>query len=595
MSSPEFSQENAYHDLAANHVSAGRILALFKPYKRQIARVVTLLLFGSAVGMASPFLLRAIIDQALPQGDIKLLMYLAGGLIGVATLSAGLNTLQIVMSTRIGQSIMHDLRVRLYSHLQSLSLSFFAATRSGEIQSRIASDIGGLQTLVTNTANELARNTSVVVMTAIAMFLLDWRLALFSMIAVPLSIILSDRVGKLRETITHEQQVRLGDMSAAVQESLSISGIILARTMGRGEHLTRRFTRTSEDVARLEVRSHTAGEWQWQLIYLILSILPALTLLLGGLLMNSSIPVTIGTLVAMIALQEQLLWPLEELLSIGREVRTTRALFTRVFEYLDKPVEISEVPDAVVFDRTQMQGAVQVENVSFSYPDSHRPTLSDISINIPAGSSVAIVGSTGSGKTTLGYLLARLYDVGEGSIRYDGIDIRDLSFDTLADMLGVVTQEPYLLYASVAENLRFAKPDATDEELISAAKIAQIHDSLAALPEGYDTIVGDRGYRFSGGEKQRLALARTILRNPPVLLLDEATSALDTKTERAMEAALANLSKGRTTITIAHRLSTIRRADQIIVLQQGHIVERGTHEELEALNGVYAALIKSGS
>lgn len=595
MSETDFSRDDAYHDLAANHVSAGRILALFKPYKRQIARVVVLLLFGSAVGMASPFLLRAIIDDALPKADIQLLMYLAGGLVGIAALSAGLNTLQIVMSTKIGQSIMHDLRVRLYSHLQSLSLSFFAATRSGEIQSRIASDIGGLQTLVTNTANELARNISVVVMTAVAMFFLDWRLALFSMIAVPVSILLSDRVGKLRETITHEQQVRLGDMSAAVQESLSISGIILARTMGRGEHLTRRFTRTSEDVARLEVRSHTAGEWQWQMIYLILSILPALTLLLGGFLMNSSVPVTIGTLVAMIALQEQLLWPLEELLSIGREVRKTRALFTRVFEYLDKPVEIKETADAVTFEKSQMRGSVRVENVSFSYPESEKPTLSEISIDVPAGSSVAIVGSTGSGKTTLGYLLARLYDVEGGSIRYDGIDIRDLSFDTLADMLGVVTQEPYLLYASVAENLRFAKPDATDEELINAAKIAQIHDSLAALPEGYDTIVGDRGYRFSGGEKQRLALARTILRNPPVLLLDEATSALDTKTERAMEAALANLSKDRTTITIAHRLSTIRRADQIVVLQHGRIVERGTHEELERLNGVYAALIKSGS
>ena len=595
MSETDFSRDDAYHDLAANHVSAGRILALFKPYKRQILRVVILLLFGSAVGMASPFLLRAIIDEALPKADIQLLIYLAGGLVGIAALSAGLNTLQIVMSTKIGQSIMHDLRVRLYSHLQSLSLSFFAATRSGEIQSRIASDIGGLQTLVTNTANELARNTSVVVMTAVAMFFLDWRLALFSMIAVPVSILLSDSVGKLRETITHEQQERLGDMSAAVQESLSISGIILARTMGRGEHLTRRFTRTSEDVARLEVRSHTAGEWQWQMIYLILSILPALTLLLGGFLMNSSVPVTIGTLVAMIALQEQLLWPLEELLSIGREVRKTRALFTRVFEYLDKPVEIKETADAVTFDKSQMRGAVRVENVSFSYPESEKPTLSEISIDVPAGSSVAIVGSTGSGKTTLGYLLARLYDVESGSIRYDGIDIRDLSFDTLADMLGVVTQEPYLLYASVAENLRFAKPDATDEELINAAKIAQIHDSLAALPEGYDTIVGDRGYRFSGGEKQRLALARTILRNPPVLLLDEATSALDTKTERAMEAALANLSKDRTTITIAHRLSTIRRADQIVVLQQGRIVERGTHEELERLNGVYTALIKSGS
>lgn len=589
----EVSKEASYHNLAGKHVSASRIVALFAPYKVQIIRVVGLILISAVIGMVSPFLLRAIIDEALPQSNITQLACLAGGLIAIAALSAVLNTLQIVMSTKIGQSIMHDLRVRLYSHLQSLSLSFFASTRSGEIQSRIASDIGGLQTLVTNTANELARNFSIVVMTAVAMFLLDWRLALFSVLAVPISIILSDRVGRLRETITHEQQVRLGDMSAAVQESLSISGIILARTMGRGEHLTQRFRHTSQDIARLEVRSHTAGEWQWQIIFLLLSILPPLTLVLGGLLMNAGASATIGTLVAMIALQEQLLWPLEALLEIGRELRTTRALFTRVFEYLDKPVEISETSDTTSIKRSQMRGDVRVDKVTFSYPGNGEPTLSSISIDIPAGSSVAIVGATGSGKTTLGYLLARLYDVDDGAIRYDGRDVRELSFETLADMLGVVTQEPYLLYDSVANNLRFAKPDATHDELIQAAKIAQIHDALVALPEGYETLVGDRGYRFSGGEKQRLALARTILRDPPVLLLDEATSALDTRTERAMEVALSALSEGRTTITIAHRLSTIRRADQIIVLQRGRIVEQGTHAELTELNGAYAALVNS--
>lgn len=593
MTGPEATRDPTYHDLAAKHVSASRIIALCTPYKLKIAMVICLILLCSAVGMASPFLLREIIDEALPKADMSLLAYLAGELIGVAALTAGLNTLQIVMSIKIGQSIMHDLRVRLYSHLQSLSLPFFSAARSGEIQSRIARDIGGLQTLVTNTANELARNFSIVVMTTIAMFLLDWRLALFSMTAVAVSIILSDRVGKMRKAITHEHQVRLGDMSAAVQESLSISGVILARTMGRGAYLARRFTRTSKDVARLEVRSHTAGEWQWQLFFLVLSMFPAFTLLLGGLLMNAGVPATIGTLVAMIVLQEQLLWPLQGLLENGSELRTTRALFTRVFEYLDKPVEINEKPDAIILDRQQMKGAVRLENVGFSYPGSQEPTLSDVSIDIPAGSSVAIVGATGSGKTTLGYLLARLYDVNAGEIRYDNVDVRTLSFETVTDLLGVVTQEPYLLYASVAENLRFAKPDATDQELIAAAKIAQIHYSLSTLPEGYDTLVGDRGYRFSAEEKQRLALARTILRNPPILLLDETTRALDTRSERAMEFALAALSKGRTTITIAHRLSTIRHADQIVVLRRGRVVEKGTHTELTNLNGIYAALIKS--
>lgn len=584
-----------YHDLAAEHVSMKRVIALFTAYRLRILSVVSLLILGSVIGMAAPFLLRAIIDDALPSADFSLLLLLAGGLVAVAVLNAAISTVQTLLSARIGQAILHDLRVRVYAHLQSLSLGFFAGNRTGEIQSRIANDIGGLQSLVTDAGNELARSLSTVLMTAVAMCLLDWRLALFSLLVVPLTVVISQRVARLREALTYEQQARQADLSSTVQESLSLSGIILARTMGRSGLLVRRFSRTSQEVAALEVRSRTAGEWQWAMIGLALSILPALTLLLGGWLMGGSTPLTIGTLVAMIALQEQLLWPFEQLLQLGRDMRTTRALFARIFEYLDTPVEITERTSAVTLERAQMRGGVQVDGVSFRYDQRNLPVLEDICIDIPAGSHVAIVGATGSGKTTLGHLLARLYDVTDGAIRYDGVDVRDLSFRSLTDMLGVVSQEPYLLNASVAENLRFAKPDATDDELVSAAKAAQLDEVIDALPEGYGTLVGERGQRFSGGEKQRLALARTILRNPPVLLLDEATSALDVRTEQALTEALAVLSKERTTITIAHRLSTIRRADLIVVLQQGRIVERGTHDQLLAQGGVYTGIFRSFS
>lgn len=580
-----------YDELAARHVSVGRVLALFTPYRKRLALVIFLMILASAIGLSGPFMLRAIIDIALPQQNLTLLVWLAVGMIVVALVSAGLEALQTVMSTRIGQAILHDLRVRLYSHLQTLSLRFFTGTRSGEVQSRIADDIAGLRALMTDTANQLGRSLSSVLMTAVAIFILDWRLALFVLLIVPLTVFISARVARLREELTYQQQERAVDMSAAVQETLSTSGIILARTMARGPWLTQRFTRISRDLARLEVKSQTAGEWQWAMIGFSLAALPALTLLAGGFLMVGDSPATIGTLVAMIALQEQLLWPFEELLEIGRDTRKTRALFARVFEYIDKPVEITERADAVVVRRADMRGDVQLDQVSFSYADGHGPAVEDVSLTIPAGSHVAVVGPTGSGKTTLGYLLARLYDVDAGAIRFDGVDLRALSFDTLSQMLGVVSQEPYLLHASVAENLRFARPDASEEEMIAAAKVAQIHDHIANLPNGYDTLVGDGGHRFSGGEKQRLALARTILRDPPILLLDEATSALDTKTERAMSLALEAMSKGRTTITIAHRLSTIRDADLIVVMQQGRVVESGSHEALAAQGGVYAGLI----
>ena len=582
-----------YATLSSRHTSVGRILGLFKPWRSRLLLVGLLIAFGAVIGVVSPFLLREIIDTALPEQDFGLLLWLVLGLLGISAISAGINVLQTVLSAKIGQAIMHDLRVSLYGHLQSLSLGFFIRTRTGEIQSRIANDIGGLQAVVSNTATDLARNFSVVATTAIAMMLLDWRLALFSFAVLPPSIWLSNKVGELRERLTHDQQAGHADMSATVQETLSAPGIILSRTLAQSGFLTRRFAQVSSQVARLEVRAQTAGEWQWSLIYLLLGALPALTLLLGGWLIGQGLTVTIGTLVALIALQEQLMWPLEDLLQSGVRLRTTRALFTRIFEYMDTPAELTEPAQPKPFPDAGPRGHVKLEAVSYRY-QSETPTLSDICMDIPPGSHVAIVGPTGAGKTTLGYLLARLADPEQGSITIDGIDLRQMSFEQLASVLGVVNQEPFLLNASIAENLRFARPEASHEDLLEAAKTAQIHDFIMTLPQGYETTVGERGYRFSGGEKQRLALARTILRNPPVLLLDEATSALDNATENAMSAALEKMAASRTVISIAHRLSTIRHADRIFVLKAGKLVEQGTHQELAEQGGVYAELLKAG-
>ncbi|MFD8378036.1 ABC transporter ATP-binding protein [Streptomyces sp. NPDC059679] len=589
-----------------------RILGLFRPYRGRLALVALLVGASALVSVASPFLLREVLDTAIPERRTGLLTLLALGMIAAAVVTSVFGVLQTLISTTVGQRVMHDLRTAVYDWLQRMPLAFFTRTRTGEVQSRIANDIGGMQATVTSTATSLVSNLTSVVATVVAMLALDWRLTVVSLLLLPLFVWISRRVGRERKRITSQRQKQMAAMSAMVTESLSVSGILLGRTMGRSESLTREFARESERLVGLEVRSSMAGRWRMSTIGIVMAAMPAVIYWAAGMVLDSGGPsVSIGTLVAFVSLQQGLFRPTVSLLSTGVDIQTSLALFQRIFEYLDLPIDITEPAEPVRL--AKVRGEVRFDRVDFSYPKdakdakdgreakgtgdlkglkSSRPTLSGIDLTVPAGGSLAVVGPTGSGKTTLSYLVPRLYDVTGGRILIDGVDVRDLDFDTLSRAVGVVSQETYLFHASVADNLRFAKPDATDEEIVAAARAAQIHDHIASLPEGYDTLVGERGYRFSGGEKQRLAIARTILRDPPVLILDEATSALDTRTEYAVQQAIDTLSAGRTTITIAHRLSTVRDADQIVVLDGGHIAEQGSHEELLAKGGRYAALVR---
>jgi ATP-binding cassette, subfamily B, bacterial len=572
-------------DPVVRRANLRRMASLFRPYRPQLSFVLALILFSSVLGIVSPFLLRRVLNEALPQHDLGLLSWLVGGMIAIAVFTQVLGVIQTWTSNVVGQEVLHDLRAAVYQHLQRLSLAFFTRTRTGEVQSRIGSDIGGVESVVTSTATSIVQNVTTVVASVVAMILLDWRLALVALGLIPLFVLLTRRVGEVRRRIATSRQETVADLSSLVNESLSVSGVLLGKTMGRGGDLTERFREQSKDLARLEVQSTMAGRWLMGSIQATFAILPAVIYWVGGWTGD----VSVGTLVAFTTLQTRMLFPVGQLLSVQVDVQTSLALFDRVFEYLDLPVDLdeSEHPVDLVLDTA----SVAFEDVWFRYDDASPWTLEGVSVDVPAGTKLAIVGETGAGKTTMGYLVARLYDVVRGRVTIEGVDVRDLSFASLARTVGVVSQETYLFHASVRENLRFARPDATDEEIEDAARAARIHDLISSLPEGYDTVVGERGYRFSGGEKQRMAIARTILRNPPVLVLDEATSALDTGTERAVQEALDALAEGRTTIAIAHRLSTVRDADRIVVLDRGEIVEQGTHEELLELGGRYAALV----
>jgi ATP-binding cassette subfamily B protein len=558
--------------------------ALFTPYRGRLGSVLGLIALSATISLISPFLLREVLDRAIPDGDTTLLTWLVAGMIAVAIVTGALGVAQTYLSNIVGQEVMHDLRSAVYRHLQRLSLAFFTRTRTGEVQSRIASDIGGIQSVVTSTATSIVANVTTVLATIGAMFALDWRLAAFSLAVLPFFVWMTRRVGGERRKITAARQGRVADMSSLVEESLSVSGILLGRTMGRGEELAQRFGQESRELATLEVRSRMAGRWRMASVQMSFAIMPALVYWFAG----QTSAISVGTLVAFTTLQTRLLFPIGSLLSVSVDLQSSMALFHRIFEYLDLPVDLAEA--AAPVQLRDVRGEVRFEGVTFGYDADAPPTLDGVDLDIPAGSFTAIVGETGSGKTTLAYLAARLYDVSGGRVTIDGVDVRDVSFASLARTVGLVSQDTYLFHATVRENLRFAQPDATDEQLEAAARAAQIHDLIASLPEGYETTVGERGYRFSGGEKQRIAIARVVLRNPPILVLDEATSALDTETERAVQDALDRLAADRTTIAIAHRLSTVRDADQIVVLDGGRIVERGTHEQLLERGGRYAML-----
>ena len=570
-------------DPAVRRAYLRRIAVLFRPYRARLAGVLGLIVVSSALGSVPAFLIKEVFDTALPDGDLRLLNWLVAAMIAIAIVTGVLGVVQTLLSNQVGQRVMHDLRTSVYRHLQRLSLAFFTRTRTGEVQSRLANDIGGVQQVVTSTATSIVSNVTTVLATVVAMFVLDWRLTLFALALLPLFVWLTRRVGNQRRKVAKVRQESMADISSLVQESLSVSGILLGKTMGRADELATRFENESARLADLEVRSRMTGRWMMASIQTSFAVMPALVYLFAG---HYAGAVSIGTVIAFTTLQARLFFPVGSLLGVSLDVQTSLALFDRVFEYLDQPVDIVEGTTTLESPR----GHVAFDGVWFRYDDAAW-TLQDVSFEVPAGTKTALVGETGSGKTTAGYLVARLYDATRGSVTIDGVDVRELSFDALADTVGVVSQETYLFHATVRENLRFARPDATDEEVEEAARAAQIHGLIATLPEGYETVVGERGYRFSGGERQRIAIARTILRNPPILVLDEATSALDTQTERAVQEALERLAEGRTTIAIAHRLSTVRDADQIVVLDQGRVAEIGTHEELIGAGGRYAALV----
>ena len=585
-----------------------RIIGVFRPYRRRMALVGALILVTSGIGLINPLLIKFVFQDVIlatgPTGErLRLLVILAGAMIASPIVNGLLGLWQTYTNNFVGQKVMQDLRNSLYEHLQHMPLRFFTSTRTGEIQSRLSNDVEGVQEVLTDTASSILSNITTVVSTLVVMFILSWELTVLSLAVMPVFLVLSRKVGRVRREVSGRTQESLADLTAIMQETLSVSGILLSKAFGRQTYEIDRFRKENEKLSRLEIRRSMVGRGFFALVQIFFSITPAFVYLVGGYLLlrggiGESPAALASTIVAFTTLQSRLFFPLGQLLNVNVEIQSALALFDRIFEYLDLERDIVDRDGAIELTSREVRGEVRFRDVWFRYDrsgtlrrDQDRLwTIAGVDFTARPGELVALVGPSGAGKTTLTYLLPRLYDVDRGSVEIDGIDVRDIRLASLGEIVGMVTQETYLFNASVRDNLRYGDPDATDAQIEQAAKAAHIHERIMEMPEGFDTIVGERGYKMSGGEKQRLAIARVILKDPSILILDEATSALDTISERLVQQALAPLIAGRTTVAIAHRLSTILAADTILYLDKGRIIERGSHADLLARDGAYAAL-----
>ena len=584
------SRENAESPPGKLHLgNLGRIAAYLRPYLWHTAVIFLCIGAAAAIGLIPPLVIRAIIDKALPAHNIRLLNLLVLAMILAPAASGLIGVLQNYFNTRVGQAIMFDLRNQLFAHLQRMSLRFYVATQTGQIMSRVNNDVGAVQNAVTGTLVGIVTSVVTVASTLAVIFALNAHLALLAVVILPAFVAPMRSVGRFRQRISKQTQQRQADLTAHMEERLSISGFILTRVFGRQEDERQRFRAINQDLMLLQVRQTMVGRWFFLLMSVLSAVGPALIYWYGGHLVISD-QLSVGTVVAFVAYLGNLYRPVTSLANVYVDLRGALGVFDRIFEYLDMVPEVRDEAGATVLPPAQ--GRVTFRHVTFAYAGADRPAVDNVSFDIQPGQLVALVGPSGAGKTTLTTLIPRFYDPDAGSVEIDGRDVRHVTLDSLGAQLAMVTQETFLFHTTIMENLRYARPTASEAEIVTAARAANIHDFIASLPLGYETVVGERGYRLSGGEKQRLAIARALLKNPRILILDEATSALDSTSEALIQAALVPLMQGRTSVVIAHRLSTILSADVILVMDHGRLVEQGRHDQLLAKNGLYATLYR---